>query len=399
MERFEDLFEQNAKAGGKLTPGQKVNATVVSIAKEWIFIDLGGKSEGAVSREEFQDADGNCTVQVGDAVEVYFLSDRKQEKLFTTRVSGSAAQAHLEEVYRSGIPVEGTVEQETKGGFLVRLGGSSRAFCPYSQIGLRRVENPADYVGQKLAFRIMEFREGGKNILLSHRQLLEEEREKHKEELRGTLKVGDRVRGAITAIQKFGAFVDIGGIEGLIPASEIGWGQVEDIHGHLNVGQQVEVAVKSLDWDKGRYAFSLKETLPDPWEQAPVKFPEGSVHRGIVSRLADFGAFVTLAPGIDGLVHISNLGAGRKLKHPREVVKAGDELEVRIDGLDVEKHRLSLSVPAPAGSEEKARPEKGRKPEAAEADNRAEYQQYVARKPKTMGTLGDLLKDQLNRKG
>lgn len=404
MERFEDLFEQSVKGGGnKLTPGQRVEATVVSIAREWIFIDLGGKSEGVVAKNEFLDAEGNCTVAVGDRVMVYFLAVKKQEKLFTTKVSGSAAAAHLEEAYRSGVPVEGTVEQETKGGFLVKLGGSTRAFCPYSQMGLRRVENAEVYLGQRLPFRVMEFREGGKNILLSHRQVLEVAREQRKEELQQTLKVGDRIKGTISSIQKFGAFVDIGGIEGLIPASEIGWGEVRDIHGHLNVGQQVEVVVKNLDWAKERYSFSLKETLPDPWETAAGRFPEGSIHKGIVSRLADFGAFVTLAEGIDGLVHVSNLGAGRKIHHPREVVQPGMEIEVKVESLDVEKHRLSLSVLRPVGSEEKpARPEKGggKKKDAAD-DNRGDFKEYMAQKPaagKSLGTFADLFKEKVTKK-
>ena len=403
MERFADLFEQSGKGGGnKLTPGQQVEATVVSIAREWIFIDLGGKSEGVVAKNEFLDGEGNCTVQVGDRVTVYFLAVKKQERLFTTKVSGSAAAAHLEEAYRSGVPVEGTVEQETKGGFLVKLGGSTRAFCPYSQMGLRRVENAEIYLGQRLPFRIMEFREGGKNILLSHRQVLEAEREQRKEELQQSLKVGDRVKGTISSIQKFGAFVDIGGIEGLIPASEIGWGEVRDIHGHLNVGQQVEVVVKNLDWTKERYSFSLKETLPDPWETAAGRFPEGSTHKGIVSRLADFGAFVTLAEGIDGLVHVSQLGAGRKIHHPREVVQPGMEIEVKVESLDVEKHRLSLSVPRPVGSEEKvvARPEKGGKKKDAVDDSRGDFKEYMAQKPaaaKSLGTFADLFKEKVKK--
>ena len=398
-ERFADLFAESVKAGTKLTPGQQVSATVVSIAKDWIFIDLGGKSEGVVAKSEYLDSEGNCAVQVGDTVTVYFLSAKNQEKLFTTKVSGSAAAAHLEEAYRSGIPVEGTVEQETKGGFLVKL-GNSRAFCPYSQMGLRRVENAEIYVGQRLPFRVMEFREGGRNILLSHRQVLEAEREQRKEELQKTLKVGDRVKGTVTSIQKFGAFVDIGGIEGLIPGSEIGWGDVRDIHGHLSAGQQVEVVIKNLDWAKERYSFSLKDALPDPWEQAAGRFAEGSIHKGVVSRLADFGAFVTMAEGIDGLVHISNLGAGRKINHPREVVQPGMEIEVRVDSLDIEKHRLSLSVPAPAGSEEKAKPERGGKKKASESDNRGDFTEYMAHKPaaKSLGTFADLFKDKVDKK-
>ncbi|MFU8818575.1 MAG: 30S ribosomal protein S1 [Desulfurivibrio sp.] len=401
MSGFAELFEQKGVADEKLQPGQKIKAAVVGIAREWIFIDLGGKSEGAVAKAEFLDAAGNCTVAVGDLVEVYFLADKNQEKLFTTRVGGSAVQAHLEEAFHGRIPVEGTVEAETKGGFLVKIGGSTRAFCPYSQMDLRRVENPESLLGENFAFLIMEFREGGKNILLSRRQLLEQEREVRKEELRSTLKVGDRVAGTVTSVRDFGAFVDIGGIEGLIPVSEIGWGRVEDVHSHLEAGRQVEVVIKSLDFEGDRYSFSLKETLPDPWEQTPQLFPEGSSHRGRVVRLTDFGAFVSLAPGIDGLVHISKLGAGRRINHPREITQVGDELEVRVESLDPENHRISLALTPPAGSEEAAPVKPGKKGKAdgktrADDDNRQDFQEYAGKKSSgSMGTLGDLLKAKL----
>ena len=400
MSGFAELFEQSGVADDKLQPGQKIKAVVVGIAREWIFIDLGGKSEGAVAKSEFVDAEGNCTLAVGDAVELYFLAAKNQEKLFTTKVGGSAAQAHLEEAFHGRIPVEGTVEEETKGGFLVKLGGSSRAFCPYSQMDIRRVENPESLLGQSFSFMIMEFREGGKNILLSRRQLLEQERELRKEELRRTLKEGDRVSGTVTSVRDFGAFVDIGGIEGLIPISEIGWGRVEDLHSHLEAGSQVEVVIKSLDFEKDRYSFSLKETLPDPWEQTPLLFPEGTSHRGRVVRLTDFGAFITLAPGIDGLIHISKLGAGRRINHPREVARVGDELEVQVEALDPENRRISLALTPPAGSEEPP-PEKSGKRGGAEAktkadDQRQNYQEYAGKKSSgSMGTLGDLLQARL----
>ncbi|MDF1614985.1 30S ribosomal protein S1 [Desulfurivibrio dismutans] len=414
MSGFAELFTEHEAAGEKITPGQQVTAEVVSVAKEWIFIDLGGKSEGAVAKSEFIDNEGNCTVAVGDQVKVYFLTEKKQEKLFTTKVGGAATQAHLEEAYHSGIPVEGTVEAEGKGGFQVRLGGNVRAFCPFSQMGLRRVENSDEYLDQSLAFKIIEFREGGRNIILSRRQLLEEERAARKEELRRTLQVGDKVTGTVTSLQKFGAFVDIGGIEGLIPMSEIGWGTVDDIHSHLEPGREVEVVVKSLDWDRDRYSLSLKDTLPDPWEEVAARFPEGSRHQGRVARLTDFGAFVTLASGIDGLAHISKLGAGRRINHPREVVQLGEMLEVEIEAVDLERRRLSLSVPPPAESEAAgesapngAQPAaktggKSKQKTAGSADNRQNFRDYQSTQGKQadrpMGTLGDLLKAKMSEK-
>lgn len=406
MSGFAELFARNKVVGEKLQPGQQVSASVVGIAREWIFIDSGTKSEGVVAKSEFLDPEGNCKVAVGDTVKVYFLAEKKQEKLFTTKVGGVAAQAHLEEAFRCGIPVEATVGAESKGGFQVRIGGSIRAFCPYSQMGLRRVENSEEYLGQCMTFKIMEFREGGRNIILSRRQLLEEERTARKEELRQTLKVGDKVGGTVTSLQKFGAFVDIGGIEGLIPMGEIGWGRVEDIHSHLEPGRQVEVVIKSLDWEQDRYALSLKDTLPDPWDEVPVRFPEGSRQMGKVVRLMDFGAFVTLAPGIDGLIHISKLGAGRRINHPREIVQVGDELEVQIETFDPEKRRLSLNVPPPAEIETVTVPAKksGFKSRPDLRDTSVDevspdYRKYQKKSDNPLGTLGDLLKAKMMHKG
>jgi small subunit ribosomal protein S1 len=349
---FAEMFQETAASTKeRLRPGQKIEATVVRIAKEWIFLDLGAKSEGAVAKNEFTDAEGNLTVAEGDRVQVYFLSEKNNERLFTAKVSGGAVAGHLDEACQSGIPVEGTVTGETKGGFEVRFSGSVRAFCPFSQMAMRHIENAEEYIGKKFAFRITKYGEHGKNIVVSRRALLEEERAQQKEALQETLAVGQTVKGVITSIRDFGAFVDIGGIEGLIPVSEIAWGRIEDIHERIAVGQEVTVTVLKLEWDKDRYSFSLKDSLPNPWEGISGMFPEGSVVTGKVVRLTEFGAFVALAPGIDGLVHISKLGAGRRISHPREVVQVGDALEVKIDSVDSEKKRLSLSLPLPAKAE------------------------------------------------
>lgn len=393
---FAEMFKETpADNKERLRPGQKIEATVVRIAKEWIFLDLGAKSEGSVARNEFSDAEGNLTVAEGDRVQVYFLSEKKNERLFTAKVSGGAVASHLDEACRSGIPVEGTVTGETKGGFEVRFSGSVRAFCPFSQMDLRRIDNAEEYIGKKFAFRVTKYGEHGKNIVVSRRALLEEERALQKEALQESLAIGQTVKGVITSIRDFGAFVDIGGLEGLIPVSEIAWGRIEDIHERLAVGQEVIVTVLKLDWDKDRYSFSLKDSLPDPWEGIGAMFPEGSVVTGKVVRLTEFGAFVSLAPGIDGLVHISKLGAGRRISHPREVVQVGDVLEVKIDSVDSEKKRLSLSLPLPAKDEGSESGKAGGKKDkgAAEGENRDDFRQYIAEKKKEakpMGTFADL---------
>jgi small subunit ribosomal protein S1 len=397
---FAELFQESVSEKREgLRPGQKVAAPVVRIAKEWIFLDLGGKSEGAVARSEFVDEEGNCTVQEGEVVQVYFLSEKKGERLFTARMSGVSGAAHLEEAFHSGIPVEATVGAEVKGGFDVRFAGNVRAFCPFSQMELRHIDNAAEYIGRKLPFRITRYGEHGKNIVVSRRVLLEEERGQLKERLRETLAVGQAVAGTITSIRDFGAFVDIGGVEGLIPASEIAWGRVEDIRERLAVGQEVTVTVLKLDWDNDRYSFSLKDSLPDPWQNVEVQFPEGSVQSGTVVRLTEFGAFVSLAPGIDGLIHISRLGAGRRISHPREVVREGDVLEVKIEAIDLEKKRLSLALPRPAGEAEQKTAKRagkpGRKGEAGGSgrEEAEDFRGYMAGKTKgdrPLATFADL---------
>ncbi|HCC55636.1 MAG TPA: 30S ribosomal protein S1 [Desulfobulbaceae bacterium] len=393
---FAEMFQETAaSAKDRLLPGQRIEAVVVRIAKEWIFLDLGAKSEGSVAKNEFMDAEGNLTVAEGDLVQVYFLSEKKNERLFTVKVSGGAVAGHLEEACQNGIPVEGTVTAEVKGGFDVRFSGSVRAFCPFSQMEMRRIENAEEYIGKKLAFRISKFSEHGKNIVVSRRALLEEEQALQKEALQQSLAIGQTVKGIITSIRDFGAFVDIGGIEGLIPVSEIAWGRIEDINERLAVGQEVTVTVLKLDWEQNRYSFSLKDSLPDPWEGLSGMFSEGSVVTGKVVRLTEFGAFVELAPGIDGLVHISKLGAGRRISHPREVVQVDDALEVKIDSVDPEKKRLSLSLPMPAKAEGQETGKAGGKKDkgAGEGENRDDFRQYLTEKKKEakpMGTFADL---------
>ena len=391
---FAEMFNEKDAVQDRIEPGQKVRAEIVRITKEWVFIDLGGKSEGALAMSELLDQEGNPTVKEGDAIDVYFLAVERNEKIFTTKIGGAAVKAHLEEAFHSGIPVEGTIQKEIKGGFEVKIGGG-RAFCPFSQMGLRKIADNEQYIGQQYAFKIVEFRDNGRNIIVSHRKILEEQRAALKEELKDTLQVGQTVKGVITSIRDFGAFVDIGGIEGLIPISEIGWGRVADIHSVLEEGQNVEVAIKSLDWDHDRFSFSLRETLPDPWDTCSLA--EGTTATGTVARLVDFGAFVTLAPGVDGLLHISTLGGGRRINHPREVVQPGQSLEVRIDSIDRVKKRISLSLPQSEEAVKADDRKKAKKPQ--DDDMREEFHRFKEtggdKKAKSMGTFADLLKKKI----
>jgi small subunit ribosomal protein S1 len=384
-ESFADLLAKSFVEAGRLEPGQKVEATVLKITGDWVFVDIGQKGEGVVDKKELLDAEGQLTVAEGDRIPVYFLSSRGGEMRFTARVGGDAGLGQLEEAWRGGIPVEGVVEKEVKGGFEVKVAGR-RAFCPHSQIALRGGSSEA-FVGRHFSFRIAQYGEGGRNIVLSRRALLEEERARQKEALKGTLREGQMVRGTVTRIQDFGAFIDIGGVEGLLPVSEVGWGRVEDIRDRLREGQEVEVVLKAIDWERERFTFSLRDTLADPWQEAAYNYPEGSCHRGKVSRLAPFGAFVTLEEGVDGLLHISKLGAGRRLSHPREAVREGEVLEVKIEQVDRENRRISLSLAEVSRAQEE------------EEKTLEAFRRQAESAPQGMGTLGDLLKAKLEQKG
>jgi small subunit ribosomal protein S1 len=385
---FEDLLERTFVAPVRYEPGQKVVARVIKVTPEWIFLDLGRKGEGVLATKELTGEAGDLQVREGDSVASYFVSSDGSEMRFTTRVGGSfAGTAQLEEAWQAGIPVDGLVVKEVKGGFEVRLAGGARAFCPYSQMGLPRTRGSEAFVGKHTAFRITQYGEKGRNIVVSSRALLEEEEQRKREESKATLSEGMVVRGKVTSLRDFGAFVDIGPVEGLLPVSEVGWERVEDIRQALSVGQEVEVAITRLDWANGKFTFSLKKTLADPWETAAQRFPEGSRHAGRVVRLAAFGAFVSLGGGVDGLLHISRLGGGKRLKSAGEAVRMGQEIEVKVDSVDPAQRRIALSL---AGADA---------PEASggEAEDYRKYLEPPASSP-AMGALGEALRAKIAMK-
>jgi small subunit ribosomal protein S1 len=255
----------------------------------------------------------------------------------------------LWDAYQGGIPVEGRVESERSGGFEVNVSGQS-GFCPYSQIDIYR-QDPQAYLGEKFRFKVVEYDEWGNNLVLSRRQLLEVEREQQQAELKEKLQVGDIVEGRGTKLMDFGAFVDIGGVEGLIPMSQLSWARVDSASDVVSEGEKVKVMVSGIDWDRGRISLSLKEAAGNPWEEVSGKYAVGRKVQGKISKLMPFGAFVQLEPGIEGLVHISKLGAGRRIAHPKEVVKEGQEVEVEIENIDLEQRRISLSMQSRSGGQ------------------------------------------------
>ena len=339
---FASLFENSLSKMEKLQPGQLVETQIVSISKDCIFLQLSGKSEGVLDRAELTDREGKLTVSEGDTIKAFFLQSKNGEMLFTTKISGEkAGSAVLENAYRNKIPVEGVVEKEIKGGYEIKI-GETRAFCPYSQMGLKRAEDSAACIGQHLTFKIQEYKENGRKLLVSNRAILEEAHKDQVEDLKKTLRENMVVKGTIKSIQNFGAFVDLDGVQALLPVSEIARNRVEDIHAVLSVGQEIEAKIIKIDWANERITLSMKSLLSDPWETALEKYPKDSKHTGKVVRITDFGAFVSLESGLDGLVHISELRGDDKYGNPKVSVKLGQNLTVQILDIDIAKKRIAL---------------------------------------------------------
>ena len=373
-EDFAAMFEASlARVGQELQAGTKITATILQTGSEWTFLDVGQKGEGVLATAELLDAEGQLAAAVGDQISVYFISRKDGELRFTTKVGGSGSGTEqLQQAYQGGIPVEGRIDKEIKGGYEVALPGNVRAFCPFSQVGLRPLD-ASELIGRTLSFRITQFGERGRNIVVSHRVLLDEERKEQREALRQTLKEGQMVTGTVTNLRDFGAFVDIGGIEGLLPISEISYGRVEDINTVLEVGRQLDLIVKKIDWAENRFSFRLRDTLADPWLKVGNNYQVGGKYPGTVSRLAQFGAFVTLEEGIDGLLHISKMGDGQRIRHPQDLFKVGQQLTVVIEKIDDGEKRISLAL-------------------AGAVDEASETSYSEGSSGSGMGTLGELLK-------
>ncbi|HHU37370.1 MAG TPA: S1 RNA-binding domain-containing protein [Treponema sp.] len=326
----------------RLTPGQSITTEIVAITKDTIFLQLSGKSEGVLDAAELTDDEGKLSAALGDTITAYFLSAKNGELRFTTRISGETANKEmLENAWRNGIPVEGVVEKEIKGGFEIKI-GSTRAFCPFSQMGERRSENAEPPVGKHLSFKIIEFKENGRNILVSNRAILDESRLEAIEDLQKTLTVGMKITGTIIDLQKFGAFVDIGGFRALLPISEISLDRIEDISSVLTVGQTIDAELLQIDWKAERVTLSMKALEDDPWKTAREKYPVDSKHTGTVVRVTDFGAFVSLEPGLDGLLHISELRGDDRSYNIKKSVTLGENFTVIVKDIDIANKRLSL---------------------------------------------------------
>ena len=345
---FAELFEQYSEGGGDdLNVGDKVSGTVIQVGETTIFVDTGTKLDGIVEREELLDEDGNCTVVSGDTVELYVVGKDSGGIKLSKAISGIGGLAMLEETKAGSLPVEGKVESTCKGGFNVTV-LQRRAFCPVSQIDARFVENPEEYVGQTLEFLITKLEQHGRNIVVSRRMLLERDAAESAASFVEETKVGDDVEGTITRLAGFGAFVEImPGLDGLVHISQISHGRIGHPEEAVSVGQKVKAKITRVEHDdKGRLKISLsmKELAQDPWDTVGSTFAEGDKLTGKVVRLTDFGAFVELAPGIDGLVHVSEMSYTQRINKPADFVSEGQEVAVKIKSIDPMKRRISLSM-------------------------------------------------------
>jgi small subunit ribosomal protein S1 len=389
---FAAMLESSFSRQADIEPGSKVEANITSIGKEDVFLDLGTRQDGVIPRTELEGEQG-LPVQPGDRLTVYVVGVRDGAIQCTQRMGASSAEnradreavlAALTDAWQNEIPVEGKVAAVVKGGFQVNVMGQ-KAFCPISQMDTRYIEEPEVYVGQTYSFAILRIEEQGRNVVVSRRKILEAEAAEKQRAVWASLEEGATVDGVITSIRGYGAFVDIGSIEGLLHVSEISHGRVEDPRDLLQEGQRLQVLIKKIDPEEKKISLSTKALTTDPWIEAIESLAVDSVVSGTVSRLKPFGAFVEIAPGVDGLLHVSEMGSGR-VNHPRDVVSEGQRIEVRILQIDEERKRISLALQT---EEDRAEREYRRQ--------KATAQKKSGGGADGLGTLGDVLSQALDK--
>lgn len=358
----DDFAAMLAEFGGvervRLQVGQAVHAKVIHLAGDHVFCEISRSQEAVLAAEEVRNAEGELTVQVGDELDLYVLALGDTIVLGKRLGKGGFDVAALEAARAAGLPIEGTVSAVNKGGLEVTVAGT-RGFCPIGQADIEYVEDPATFIGKTLQFLVTEVREGGRNVVLNRRNLLQRERDANAKKALKEIAVGQKRTGTVQRVADFGAFVDIGGLEGLVPISEMSHSRVASTAEVVKVGDLVEVEVLRIEDDpkrpgKTRIALSMRAAAPDPFFAFAERAPIGQRIEGEVMRLEAFGAFVRLAPGLEGLVHISEM-SDRRIGHPREVVEVGQTVGVRVLQIDRERRRIGLSLKderqdAPAGA-------------------------------------------------
>ena len=330
-----------------INEGEVVSGEVVRIDKDEVLVDIGYKSEGVIPATELsirRSVDPGQEVSLGDQVDALVLTKEDAEGrliLSKKRARFEKAWRRIEAAAESGEPVDGTVIEVVKGGLILDLG--VRGFLPASLVDIRRVHNLDEFMGQQLECKVIELNRSRNNVVLSRRAVLEEERKEVRQQILGRLQPGQVVEGKISNIVDFGAFVDLDGIDGLIHISELSWSHVNHPSEVLSIGDTVRVKVLDIDRDRQRISLGLKQTQEDPWQRVLDSYNSGDVLEGKVTKVVAFGAFVEIVPGVEGLVHISEL-ADHHVESPSEVVGPGDEVRVKILEIDEERRRISLSI-------------------------------------------------------
>ena len=343
-ESFADLFEKSL-GDRDFKVGDIVKGRVVEVQTDYVLVDINYKSEGLIPISEFRVVDGKRDITVGSDVEVYIdrvenengmvvLSKDKADMLRAWNDISRAAEN--EEV------IEGVIIAKVKGGLSVDIG--VKAFLPGSQIDLRPVRNIDAYIGKTYKFKVIKFNKKRGNIVLSRRALLEEERESLRTQTLDAMKEGSLVRGVVKNITDYGAFIDLGGMDGLLHITDMSWGRVKHPSEMVNVGDEIDVKVLKFDNEKERVSLGMKQLKPDPWDAVPKEYPVGEKRVGKIVSLTDYGAFVELGEGVEGLIHVSEMSWTKRVKHPSQIVKVGDEVNVQVLEVDTANRRISLGM-------------------------------------------------------
>ncbi|MCL2025685.1 MAG: S1 RNA-binding domain-containing protein [Leptospirales bacterium] len=336
---FAKMLEESLSAGDNFEAGDKVEGTIVGFSPEYAFVNISGKSEALMRIGELTDASGTLTAKKDDRVTAYIVSVRGGEIMLTSRIGrGEASSEILRMAYESEIPVEGRVTGAIKGGFSVSV-SETKCFCPFSQIDIRP-EPEEFYIDKTFSFKITSYAERGKNIILSRRSLLEADRRKKEEDLRSSLKIGDTVSGTISSVQSFGIFVDIGGVEALVPQSELSWARNPSMSG-FQKSNEVRALVTDINWDNNRISLSIKKLQPSPWSMIG-SFSQGDTVKAHVTNVIKSGAFAELAPGLEGFIHVSRMSLTKKVTS--SILSAGEEISVKIISIDETERKISLEL-------------------------------------------------------
>jgi small subunit ribosomal protein S1 len=353
---FADLLNASIHTDIRIKVGEVADGTVISIGKENIFLDLGTRAEGMIDREEFTHK-GQLTVKEGETIQVLVSAFRDGIFHCTSRLhqagrsdsrqsKDSPTLAMLREAFTARLPVEGKVKAINKGGLEVHVLGQ-KTFCPISQIEKNYCQNPEIHLDKTYTFLVMQYEEDGRNIVVGRKELLQAEEQEKGRLLWQGLQTGQVLEGTVTSVHDYGAFVDIGGVEGLLHVSEIAYQKTQNVQETLHSGQKLNVAIIKLDPETKKISLSLKALQVDPWVEAGERIAAGKEFSGVVLRLKTFGAFVELFPGVVGLLHISQLGVNRRVSHPKEVLTAGQTVNVRVLAMDLAQKTISLTMEEP----------------------------------------------------